>query len=372
MKRFFLFLTLLLSPTLLQAEVIPTWGLMALFAADLQKGDPLGDTINQRAKELVKSMKGNHSVCTVIVVDTRGGGVRHEIWRGKHRAVSLTEIDLAHPFQLQHDWIIPYRKLCGAKKTVAIFSSHGSGWTGTIGGGNKKEDTLTIQGLQKALSSYRDSIDLLVLDICSMSSLEVITELHPRVKQLIAAESRLDREGIHFRAITELTPETSTDVLAKRILEQSKQALSKPNRLDGNLTWLDLSDVNMLNKELSSMVLLAKKKREEGKLTFTDLLLWHDPFEEGNPNSDLKNTLDFLLNDPKTPLLLKNQAHATMLVLQRVIKQTTSQLHGGLSWYVPRLIEGKKIRLQKNHEQLVAAHQKLAVAKMIDWENWIK
>jgi len=352
---------LLLSPVAYSLEVIPTWGLMALFAGDLPKDNTLRETIETRAKEVVESLKNNKELCSVVLVDAPSGATRHEIRRGKHREIPLAELDLGHPYSLIHHWITPYKKLCGARKTAAIISSHGSGWSGTIGG-KKKRDHLTIQRLRKALASYNDQIDLLVLDICSMSSLEVATELSPHVKYLLAAEQRLDNQGISWTALTKLSPAVTLDELTTRIFEDSELSLSSPNRLDGDLAWLDLSEIAPLNIRLKKLVFLSNG----------EFRLWNDPFEEGNPNSDLKNILKFLASDQHSSLLIKSEARASMLALQRVIKRTTSRMNGGLSWYVPKLANIKRIKFSRDQKKFLALYQELMVGKEINWSTMVK
>jgi len=369
MKRIVLIFLMLLISTPVLAGQFPKWGIVALFAGDLPEGDPLGKTIRDNGTNFVNELKKNKEVCANIIIDRPVGAVRHEINRGKHRVWPMGRLDLGSPLHLEHHLIKPYRRDCFAEKEILILSSHGSGWSGSIGGKRRGLDSLKLKELKLIFSKLRDKVDIIALDICSMSSLETATELAPFTDYLLAAEKRLDKKGINWSPLFSLREDTTVEEIAENLFKETKRELSSSTKLDGDLTLFETKGIEKLNSNIKELILLTRKEYS-GRLD--DIKLWHDPFEDGNPNSDLKTFLLFLSRDPHSSTLLKRKARETISMLTQRLKMTTSRFRGGLSWYVPRfVVTGDSVQTAHDHNDWLKEHQSLKINNFINWTDWL-
>ncbi|MFN8612496.1 MAG: clostripain-related cysteine peptidase [Vulcanimicrobiota bacterium] len=109
---------------------------------------------------------------------------------------------------------------------------HGQGWQGICAdeGASRPQDALDPQELQTALKSLSAPLDLLALDACLMSSLEVYLAAAPHAHWMVASQDSLPGQGLaYLKALRHLQekPRSDGQQLGRWFLEAHRTSLDE-------------------------------------------------------------------------------------------------------------------------------------------------
>ena len=111
-----------------------------------------------------------------------------------------------------------------AENFMLVFSGHGSGAVGDLFGYRGANRTLQLKDLSRAMAAAGlapgDKIDVIGMDCCNMSMVEVGFELAPYARFLVASESIVPNHGWPYRQILEemhaLPPDRATAEIVRQ------------------------------------------------------------------------------------------------------------------------------------------------------------
>ena len=124
-----------------------------------------------------------------------------------------------------------------AQKYGLFLLDHGQSWGGVCSDDStsRVDDTLDLRELQTALQSLKAPADLVVLDACLMSTLEVYLATSPYTRYLVASQDTLPAQGLDYLgALRQLQEKPDSDglQLGRWFLEGYRQSLkSDPEEL---------------------------------------------------------------------------------------------------------------------------------------------
>ncbi len=183
-----------------------------------------------------------------------------------------------------------------ARRYMVVVGDHGKGFVGT-GFDDRHQDTLALPELREALSDSGLKPDVLVLDACLMSQLEVAYELRGQAGILVASEEIMGRDGLpHAETLGWLRehPRAGGRELARTLVEFSEN--DQVERMDANkpdaavqLSALDLAQVDGVARACDRLAGLLLEERVP-RTTLRHVIGRTQRF---NPDSDSRPERDF-------------------------------------------------------------------------------
>lgn len=243
------------SPTQIPSKARSEWTLIFYFAAD----NDLEDVELNDLEELTR-LPDDPQVHILALVDRSPLGQGNEGY--SNRAVAnLANWSHAKLLDVQHDklttlddWgrlnmadpqtlrrLVTLAQESYPSEHYALFLvDHGQGWQGICGdeGASRPNDALDPQELQTALKSLRAPLDLLALDACLMSSLEVYLAAAPHARWLIASQDSLPGQGLDYlKALRHLQekPKSDGQQLGRWFLEAHRTSLNQDEQESARL-----------------------------------------------------------------------------------------------------------------------------------------
>lgn len=219
------------SPTQIPSKARGEWTLIFYFAAD----NDLEDVEMNDLEELTR-LADDPQVHLLALVDRSPLGEDNEGY--SNRAVAnlanwshaklldvqhdkLTELDdwgrlnMADPQTLRRLVTVAQERY-PAQRYALFLVDHGQGWQGICGddGAPRANDALDASELQTALKTLQAPLDLLGLDACLMSSLEIYLACAPHAQAMVASQDSLPGQGLDYlEAIQQLQGKPKSDGL---------------------------------------------------------------------------------------------------------------------------------------------------------------
>ncbi|MBN9418997.1 MAG: hypothetical protein J0I12_26325 [Candidatus Eremiobacteraeota bacterium] len=274
------------SPTQIPSKAKGEWTLVFYFAAD----NDLEDVELNDLEELTH-LADDPQVHILALVDRSPLGEDNEGY--SNRAVAnLANWSHAKLLDVQHDKLTELedwgrlnmadpqtlRRLLSvaqerypANRYGLFLVDHGQGWQGICGddGAPRAHDALDPSELQTALKSLAAPLDLLGLDACLMSSLEVYLACAPYAHSLVASQDSLPGQGLDYlQAIQQLQGKPKSDgvQLGRWFLQAHRSSLKSDEQESARLQLALLdgrnyADLSTSWKELSEALKpLAQKE----------------------------------------------------------------------------------------------------------------
>ncbi|MBT9581909.1 hypothetical protein IV102_01085 [bacterium] len=240
------------SPTSVPARPRAKWTLIFYFAAD----NDLEESEMDDLEELTQ-LPLSQDVRILALVDRSPLGEPSEGY--SNRAVAnlanwsnakllevgpdkLTELDdwgqlnMADPQSLRRLMQVAQERY-PAQQYGLFLVDHGQAWSGLCSdeSTSRDNDTLDLKELQTALEAQPSPLELLVLDACMMSTLEVYLAAAPHARYMVASQDSLPAQGLDYvGALGRLQEKPGSDgqQLGKWFLESYRQSLkSDPEEL---------------------------------------------------------------------------------------------------------------------------------------------
>ena len=264
------------------------------------------------------------------------------------------------------------QKLSLKKNNLVVLSGHGSGAVGDFMTTNNPPNFLSIPDIRSVLSEARGKIDrkieILGMDSCLMSMVEVCYELREEVQFLIGAEGFARNAGWPYRQILRAMQKDLTIApknLARKIVDQYIDFYS-PYTMSGvsvDQSVCDLSQMNTLkdavlgladmlrdrfkeevglepeNRKIESIVLLAHWRAQSYKLEqyidLWDFCSWLAKYcNEGDPIREKCQNVHLAING-KTDIIPQPPTSGTPAILLSCYSGGAFQYSKGLSIYFP-------------------------------------
>lgn len=265
------------SPTQIPTRPHSEWTLIFYFAAD----NDLEEQEMEDLEELTR-LVDDPEVHILALVDRSPLGETNEGY--SNRAVA-NQANWSHAklLDVQHDRLTELddwgrlnmadpqtlRRLLGlaqerypANRYGLFLVDHGQGWQGICSddGASRPHDALDPLELQEALKSLKAPVDLLALDACLMSSLEVYLAGAPYARYLIASQDSLPGQGLDYlQALRHLQEKPKSDglQLGRWFLDAHRSSLKSDEQESARLQLSLLdggkhADLARAWKELSS------------------------------------------------------------------------------------------------------------------------
>ncbi|MBN1677984.1 MAG: hypothetical protein JW880_05540 [Candidatus Thermoplasmatota archaeon] len=214
-----------------------SWTVMVYMANDVSNPLPWEDNIN--SMEAAAQAQG---ISVVALVDNPGDGdsvllkVEHDTSGTGGDTIVSTEIDdegAVIPMTREvntadHSTLAAFIDFSAneypADRLVLILWGHGAGWQGLC---PDKSDLLTLPELAEALDDATTSlgrrIDMVVVDACAQSTMEMLAELRPYAAFFVGAQNDVPYQGLPYGEILEIlstSPGQSVEDFASTIVSQ--------------------------------------------------------------------------------------------------------------------------------------------------------
>lgn len=266
------------SPTQIPSKPAGEWTLIFYFAAD----NDLEDVELTDLEELTR-LADDPQVHILALVDRSPLGEDNEGY--SNRAVAnlanwshaklldvqhdkLTELDdwgrlnMADPQTLRRLVTVAQERY-PANHYGLFLVDHGQGWQGICGddGAPRAHDALDPSELQTALKTLQAPLDLLGLDACLMSTLEIYLACAPYAHSLVASQDSLPGQGLGYqKAIQQLQAKPKSDglQLGRWFLQAHRSSLQSDEQESARL------QLALLDGRNSADLAVAWKKLSEG------------------------------------------------------------------------------------------------------------
>jgi hypothetical protein len=180
------------------------------------------------------------------------------------------ETDTADPKTL-FDFISWCQREYPAKRTMLILSGHGAGvQAGYLLKDENPPDAMTLSGLKKVLEEVQNpeklglTLDILGMDCCLMSMVEICYELRGLAKVIVASQSMTPNPGWPYQAILEAMGDGDIDerTLAERIVNLYVNSYVEHAVNSGLSTDLAALDVDASTELAESLKILGGALRD--------------------------------------------------------------------------------------------------------------
>jgi len=284
---------------------------------------------------------------------------------------------------LLRDFVSMGRSAAGEGPWMLVVSGHGSGAVGEFLGFREGREPLYLHDLKNALGpkgpGEREKIDVLGMDCCAMSMVEVAFELAPFARFLVASEGDILNHGWPYRAILESIVDLEPEEAGEEIVHQFVGSYSDYSILDvaSHCAVSDLERVPLLSEPIRRLSRLLTSRIEDPNVWRPVVLAhWEAQSYKIEEYVDLADFCDRL----RTHIGSEDVRDACSDVIAAVggvvgataFSGSAFQFSTGLSIYFPWCHDAVRAKHGSKGASDLESYQKLAFSRETGWGEFLE